>query len=294
MGAAALMAHRLGHHLPGLEVAGGASGDRQHHAAAHIGHHRRELAEGVVPHPLKVAIAHQGGFNPGDGVAQFREGKGLTVIQPLTIGSCHGDGGRLVQALVQQQGQQRWQHPGVVLMEAVAETGEHRGHVFGGLDELPLHVVNTGGDLDVRGQLIHQLSPQHGRQGIGMAEIGGEAVEGVAQSPMAMEAGEEGELGLLFAQHIGAVADRVMAEGSRQAGQHHLLPMELLAQAAGFLEVFFDVIAVGAEHHKLAALDQIAQGVGNQLTSDALAAHVEHGLHVLIVHRCNRLLGEGS
>jgi hypothetical protein len=129
-------------------------------------------------------------------------------------------------------------------------------------------------------------------QGIGMTEVGREAVEGVAQSPMAVEAGEEGELRLLFAQHIGAVADRVMAEGSRQAGQHHLLPMELLAQAAGFLEVFFDVVAVGAEHHKLAALDQIAQGVGNQLTSDAVAAHVEHGLHVLIVHRCNRLLGK--
>ena len=70
--------------------------------------------------------------------------------------------------------------------------------------------------------------------------------------------------------------------------------MKLLAQAAGFLEVFFDVIAVGAEHHKLAALDQIAQGVGDQLTSDAVAAHVEHGLHVLVVHRCNRLLREGS
>ena len=179
-------------------------------------------------------------------------------------------------------------------MEAIAEAGKHRCHVFGGLDELPLHVVNTSGDLDVGGELIHQLGSQHGRQGIGMAEVGREAVEGVAQSPMAMEAGEERKLRLLFAQHIGAVADWIVAEGTRQAGQHHLLSMELFAQATGFLEVFFDVIAVGAEHHKFAALDQIAQRVGDPLVAVSVAAHVEHGLHVLIVHRCNRFFGERS
>ena len=69
--------------------------------------------------------------------------------------------------------------------------------------------------------------------------------------------------------------------------------MELLAQATGFVEVFLDVIAVGAEHHKLTALDQIAQAVGHQFPAAAVATHRKHALNVLVVHGCNGLFGEG-
>ena len=109
-----------------------------------------------------------------------------------------------------------------------------------------------------------------------------------------MKAGEESELRLLLTEHIGAVVDRVMAEGPRQAGQHHLVSIELLPQTTGFVEIFFDVIAVGAEHNEVAALDEIAEGVGHKLTAAAMATHLEHGLHVLVVHRFNGFSGEGS
>ena len=84
------------------------------------------------------------------------------------------------------------------------------------------------GHLNIRRKLIQQLSPQHRDQGIGVAEVGREAVEGIAQGTVAVESGEEGQVRLLLAEHIGGVADRVMVEGPSQASQNHLLPSQFL------------------------------------------------------------------
>ena len=110
------------------------------------------------------------------------------MVELLSIGAGHGNRGGLIQTLIKEQGQQRRQHAGVVLVIGVAETGEHRGHVLGGLDVLAFHVVNARCHLDVRGETIQQLRPQHRRQRIGMTEVGSETVEGVAQGSMAVEA----------------------------------------------------------------------------------------------------------
>ena len=178
----------MSEHLPRLEIAGGLSCPRQHHAAADIGHHRGELNEGVIAHLLEITVPHQGGFDPWHGVAEFGERDRLTVIQLLSIRSRHRDGCRLIEALIQQKCQQCGQHTGVVLVEGVAEPREHRGHVLGGFDVLPFNVVDTSRHLDVWGKLVHQLGPQHGREGIGMAEVGRETVEGIPQRTVPMEA----------------------------------------------------------------------------------------------------------
>ena len=149
IGAALLFAHVVSKHLPGLKIAGWLAVPRQHHAAANIGHHRRELNEGVIAHFLEITIPHKGGFDPGYGIAQFRERDWLTVIKLLPIGSRHRDGCRLIKALIQQKREQCGQNPGVVLVEGIAEPGEHRSHVLGGFDVLPFNVVNPCGHLDV-------------------------------------------------------------------------------------------------------------------------------------------------
>ena len=60
-----------------------------------------------------------------------------------------------------------------------------------------------------------------------MTEIGRETVEGIAQSSVPMESGEKSQAGHLFAQHIRLVGDVVMAERSRETGQHHVLTAKL-------------------------------------------------------------------
>ena len=60
--------------------------------------------------------------------------------------------------------------------------------------------------------MVQQLSPQHRDEGIGVTEVGREAVEGIAQGSVAVESREERQVRLLLAEHVGGVADRVMVE----------------------------------------------------------------------------------
>ena len=119
-------AHQGCQHLACLEVAGWLAGTGLHHAAPHISHHRRQLGEGVIPHLFEIAIPHQGCLNPWYGVAQLGERDRLAVIELLTIRASHGDGCGLIQALIQQQGQECRQHPWVLLVIGVAEPGKDR------------------------------------------------------------------------------------------------------------------------------------------------------------------------
>ena len=161
--ATAMRAHPVGQHLTRLKIAGGVARDRPHHAAAHIGHHRRELSKGVVAHLFHITAAHQGRFDALNAIAQFGQWKGLTVVKPLTIPPRHRHGGCLIKTLIQQQGEEGRQHTGVVLMKGVAKASKDRRHVFGCLDVLPLHVVDAWGDLNVGRQTIEHPSPQQRR-----------------------------------------------------------------------------------------------------------------------------------
>ena len=216
------------------------------------------------------------------------------MIQLLPVRPCHRHGCRLVQALVQQQGEQGWQDPGIVFVVRVPESGEHRGHVLGGLDVLAFNVVDPSRNLDVRRELIHQLRPQHRGEGVGMAEVGRETVEGVAQGPVAVEAREEGQIRLLLAEHIGAVADWIVVEGSGQTGQHHLFTAQLLAQTTGLQQILFHVIAVGTQNNEFAAADQVGQCVGDPLPREPMGSHVEHTLDMVRIHAPDHLFGEGT
>ena len=140
--ATGLLLHAHREHLTGLEIPRGTAGNRQHHAAAHIGHHGGELAEGVVAHLFKITVPNQRCFNSGHRIPQLCEGDWLTVIQLLAVWSRHRDRGGLVHALIKKQCQQRGQHTRVVLMKGVAKTSKHRSHVFSCFDVLPFNVVN--------------------------------------------------------------------------------------------------------------------------------------------------------
>merc|ERR1712091_758730 len=78
-----LHAHRK--HLAGLEITRGAAGNRQHHAAADIRHHRCELAEGVVPHLLEITVSNKRCFNSWHRITQLREWDRLPVVELLAI-----------------------------------------------------------------------------------------------------------------------------------------------------------------------------------------------------------------
>ena len=80
----------------------------------------------MIPHLFKITIPHQRGLNAWHGVAKFGERDRLAVIELLTVWASHGDGGGLIQALIQQQGQECRQHPWVLLVIGVAEAGKHR------------------------------------------------------------------------------------------------------------------------------------------------------------------------
>ena len=77
-----------------------------------------------------------------------------------------------------------------------------------------------------------------------MTEIGGEAIERVAQGAVTMKARKERQVRSLIAEHIGLIGDRIVGEGSRQTGQHHMLPLQGLAHGDGFLQIVFHVVAV--------------------------------------------------
>ena len=96
----------------------------------------------MITHLFHIPIAHQGRFNALNAVTQLREGNGLAVIEALAITPSDGNSGRLIEALLQQQRQQGGQNTGVFGMEGVAKARKDRGHVFGGLDVLPLDVVH--------------------------------------------------------------------------------------------------------------------------------------------------------
>ena len=117
-----------------------------------------------------------------------------------------------------------------------------------------------------------------------MAEVRSEAIERVAQGAVAMEAGKEGQVGSLIAEDIGLIGDRIVGEGSRQTGQHHMLPLQGLARGDGFLQIVFDVVAVGADHHQLTALNQILKRVGDPLGSFQVRAHGLQRRQVLGIH----------
>ena len=121
-----------------------------------------------------------------------------------------------------------------------------------------------------------------------MAEVGGETIEGIAQSAMAMESREKGKIRFPLAQHIGFIADRVMAKRTRQTGQHHMVTPELSPQMNRLLQVFLDVIAVRSEDHKLAVANQITECVGDPLPLQLMGRHPLHGLEVNLVHSFKR------
>ena len=127
-----------------------------------------------------------------------------------------------------------------------------------------------------------------------MAEVGRETVEGVAQGPVAVEAGKEGQIRLLLAEHVGAVADRVVVEGSGQAAQHNLFTAKLLAQTTGLQQILFHVIAVGTQNNQFAASDQVGQRVGDPLPREPMGSHVEHAFDMVRIHAPDHLLCEGT
>ena len=202
----------FGEHLACLEIARWLSGNRTHHAAAHIGDHRCELGKRVIAHLLHIPSSHKSGFDSLDAVAEFGEGERLAVVEALPVSACHRHRGCLIEALIQQQGEQGGEHPGVVVVVGVAKPGKHRRHVFGRFDVLPFDVVNPRRYLDIRREAIQHSCCQQGCEGAGMAEIGGEAVVGIAQCPVAVKSGEESQVGDLLTQHIRLVGDVVMAE----------------------------------------------------------------------------------
>lgn len=87
-----------------------------------------------------------------------------------------------------------------------------------------------------------------------MTEIGRKTVEGIAEGSVSMETGEKSQTGNLLAEHIRLVSDVVVAEGSSQTGQNHVLSPEFLAQPTGFVQILFNVVAVGTQHHEFASL----------------------------------------
>ena len=80
-----MLTHLGGENLTDLKVAGRTSRHRQHHAAAHISNHRRELTEGVIPHFLEITITNQRCFNARNGIAQLRQRNRLPVIELLAV-----------------------------------------------------------------------------------------------------------------------------------------------------------------------------------------------------------------
>ena len=88
-----------------------------------------------------------------------------------------------------------------------------------------------------------------------MAKIRRETVERITKGTVAMEAGEERQVGLPLTKHVGVVADRVVSERAGQTCQHHMLTPQLLAQLTSQLQVLFDVVAVGSKHNQLTITD---------------------------------------
>ena len=64
------------------------------------------------------------------------------------------------------------------------------------------------------GEAIEHPRAQECGECIGMAEVGGEAVERVAQGAVSMEARKKAKFGAL-SQSIGLIGDRIVGEGSR-------------------------------------------------------------------------------